>query len=110
MDKLSRTSRSMFRKAGKALAGMSVEFANAGSANEGFRSQLDLKTGGQRKRVTLDPNQTFADIDSIKKAQEAVASATAAREAKIKSDEALKLASEQAGSLSMEDMVFEFQV
>jgi hypothetical protein len=38
---------------------------------------------------------TFADIDSIKKAQEAAASATATREAKTKSDEALKLASEQ---------------
>jgi hypothetical protein len=34
----------------------------------------------------------------------------AAREAKTKSDEALKLASEQAGLLRMEDMVFELQV
>jgi hypothetical protein len=100
----------MFRKAGKALASMSVELANVRSANEGLRSQLDLKTRDQRKRVTLDPNQTFADIDSIKKAQEAATSATAAKEAKTKSDEALKLASEQAGSSRMEDMVFEFQV
>jgi hypothetical protein len=44
MDKLSRTSRSTFRKAGKALAGMSVELANVRSANGGLRSQLDLKT------------------------------------------------------------------
>jgi hypothetical protein len=109
-DKLSRTSHTMFRKAGKAFAGISVELANVRSANEGLRSQLDLKTSGQRKRVTLDPNQTFADIDSIKKAQEAAALATAAREAKTNSDEALKLASEQAGSLRMQDMIFEFQV
>jgi hypothetical protein len=109
-DKLSRTSRTMFRKAGKAFAGISVELANVRSANEGLQSQLDLKTGGQRKKVTLDPNQTFADINSIKKAQEAAALATAAREAKTNSDEALKLASELAGSLRMQDMMFEFQV
>ena len=100
----------MFRKAGKALAGMSVELANARPAKEGLRSQLDLNTKGQRKRVTRDPNQNFADIDSIKKAQEAAASATATRETKTKSDEALELTSEQAGSLRMQDMMFEFQV
>ena len=73
-------------------------------------SQLDLKDRGQRKRATVDPNQNFSDIDSIKKAQEAAASATATREAKAKSDEALNLASEQAASLRMEDTMFEFQV
>jgi hypothetical protein len=64
----------MFKKASKVLAGMSVELANVRSANKGFRSQLDLKTRRQRKRVILDPNQTFADIDSIKKAQGVAAS------------------------------------
>jgi hypothetical protein len=49
----------MFRKAGKALAGMSVELPDVRSANEGLRSQPDLKTRGQRQRAILDPNQTI---------------------------------------------------
>ena len=69
----------MFRKAGEAFAGMPVELVNVRSPNEGLRSQLGLKTRGQRKSVALDPNQNFADIHSIKKAQEAATSATATR-------------------------------
>jgi hypothetical protein len=38
------------------------------------------------------------------------AAAEVARKAKTKSDKELKLASEQAGTLRTEDMVFEFQI
>jgi hypothetical protein len=65
---------------------------------------------GQRKRVTIDPNQTFANIDSIRNAQKAATAAEVTKKAKTKSDKELKLASEEAGSLRMEDMVFEFQI
>ena len=110
-DELSGTLRITLRKTGKALSKMSVELATAKAANDGLQNQLDdLKTRGQRKRVALDPNQTFANIDSIKKAQEAASLATVAKESKTKSDEALKVASEQAGSLRLKDMMFEFQV
>jgi hypothetical protein len=110
-DKLSRTLRTALRKSGKALSKMSVDLATAKAVNDSLQNQLDsLKTRGQRKRVTLDPNQTFADIDSVKKAQEAASLATTVRESKTKSDEALRVASEQAGSLRLEDMMFDFQV
>jgi FKBP-type peptidyl-prolyl cis-trans isomerase 2 len=109
LDSPSRTSRIMFRKAGNAMAGPSVELAGTKSATEALRSQLQDSNKGQRKRVTIDPNQTFADVDSIRNAQKAVAAAELARKAKIKSDKELKLASEQAGSSRMEDMVLEFQ-
>jgi hypothetical protein len=100
----------MFRKAGKAMAGLSVELASTKSAIEAMRSQVQDLKKGQRKRVAIDPNQTFADIDSIRNTQKVVAAAEVAREAKTKSDKELKIASEQAGSLRMEDMVFEFQI
>jgi hypothetical protein len=96
----------MFRKPGKATVGLS-ELASTKSATEALRSQLQGSKKGQRKRVTIDPNQTFADVDSIRNA---VAAAEVARKAKTKSDKELKLASEQAGSLRAEDMVFEFQI
>jgi hypothetical protein len=96
----------MFRKPGKATVGLS-ELASTKSATEALRSQLRDSKKGQRKRLTIDPNQTFADVDSI---QNAVAAAEVARKAKTKSDKELKLASEQAGSLKTEDTVFEFQI
>jgi len=110
LDSPSRTSRIMFRKAGKAMAGLSVELASSKSANEALRSQLQDSRKGQRKRVAIDPNQSFADVDSTRNAQKAVAAAEVAKKAKTKSDEELKLASEQAGSLRMADMVFQFQI
>jgi hypothetical protein len=42
---------------------MSVDLTTAKAVSDGLQNQLDdLKTRGQRKRVTLDPSQTFADI------------------------------------------------
>jgi len=92
------------------MAGLSVELASSKLANEALRSQLQDSRKGQRKRVAIDPNQSFADVDSIRNAQKAVAAAEVAKKAKTKSDKELKLASEQAGSLRMEDMVFQFQI
>ena len=43
----------MFRKAGKALAGVSVELANVRLADEAFQGQLDLNAGGQRKKAKV---------------------------------------------------------
>jgi hypothetical protein len=77
LDSPSRTSRIMFRKAGKAMAGLSVELASTKSATEALRSQLQDSKKGQRKRVTIDPNQTFANVDSIRNAQKAAGSEVA---------------------------------
>jgi hypothetical protein len=96
----------MFRKPGKATVGLS-ELASTKSATEALRSQLQDSKKGQHKRVTIDPIQTFADIDSIRNA---VAAAEVARKAKTKPDKELKPASKQAGSLRTEDMVCEFQI
>ena len=47
--------------------GRPVNFVSAKAVGGGLQNQLnDLKTRGQRKRVTLNPDQTFADIHSIK--------------------------------------------
>jgi hypothetical protein len=63
LDKPSITLRTTLRKAGKALSKMSVDLTTAKAVSDGLQNQLDdLKTRGQRKRVTLDPSQTFADI------------------------------------------------
>jgi lysophospholipid acyltransferase (LPLAT)-like uncharacterized protein len=60
----------MFRKADKAMAGLSVTRASQyKSAIEALRSQVQHLKKGQHKRVTIDPNQTFADIDSIRNAR-----------------------------------------
>jgi hypothetical protein len=82
------------------------EISCIGVPLESSRAQVQGLKKGQRKRATIDPNQTFADIDSTRNAQKP---AEAAREVKTKSDEELRLASEQASSLGMEDMMFEFQ-
>jgi len=103
----SRTSRTIFRKA---IAGLSVELANAKSTIEALKSQVQGLEKGQRKRVAIDPNQTIANVDSIRNAQKAATAAEVARKAKTKSDNELRLASEQVGSLRMEDMMFEFQI
>jgi hypothetical protein len=59
----------MFRKADKAMAELSVELASTKSATEALGSQLQDLKKGQRKRVTIDTNQTFANIDYIRNAQ-----------------------------------------
>jgi hypothetical protein len=62
-DKPSITLRTTLRKAGKALSKMSVDLTTAKAVSDGLQNQLDdLNTRGQRKRVALDPSQTFADI------------------------------------------------
>ena len=72
----------MFRKAGKAVAELSVELANAKSTIEALRSQVQDLKKGQRKRVAIDPNQTPANVDSIRNAQKAVAAAEVAKKLK----------------------------
>jgi hypothetical protein len=89
LDSPSRTSRIMFRKAGKAMAELSVELASTKSATEALRTQLQDLKKGQRKRVTIDPNQTFANIDSIRNAQKAATAAEVTKKAKTKSDKEL---------------------
>jgi len=78
---------------------------------EGSWAQVQNLKKGQRKRVTVDPNKDDLQQEKCgKSAKKAAAAAKVAREAKTKFDEELRLASEQAGSLRMEDMMFEFQI
>jgi hypothetical protein len=66
--------------------------------------------GRQRKQIALDSNKTFADIDSIRKVQEATALAQKAKDVRTtRSEDVIISASEQTGLLRIEDM-FEFQV
>jgi hypothetical protein len=104
-DKLSITLRTTLRKAGKALSKMSVDLAKPVTVSQ--LDDLKLEASARGLHWTLiRPSLIF----SIKKAQEAASLATAARESKTKSDEVLRVASKQAGSLRLEDMMFEFQV
>jgi hypothetical protein len=68
-EPLSRTTRLVLGKAGKAIAIANSRAAQLESANQRLQYQLDrIKDKRVRKRVQIDPNERFANIEVIKAA------------------------------------------
>ena len=97
------------KKAGKRIGQLSVQNAVYESKIHNLESQIEeLRGPKSRKRVVLDPNTRFANIDAIKKAMDEAAE----QEAQIKAREPEKEAKRTADELAkakMQDFMFEWQ-
>ena len=65
-ESVGRSARKLFYKAGEALAAANMRAAELETEKKRLRSQLEtLGPKRPRKRVQIDPNQRFADIETI---------------------------------------------
>jgi hypothetical protein len=104
-----RETRVILRKAGKRIGQLTAQNAVSESKIHSLESQIEELRGPKtRKRVAVDPNTRFANIDAIKKAMDEAAE----QEARIKAREPEKEAKRTVDELAkakMQDFMFEWQ-
>ena len=104
-----RETRAILRKAGKRIGQLTAQNAASESKIHSLESQTEELRGPKtRKRVAVDPNTRFANIDAIKKAMDEAAE----QEARIKAREPEKEAKRTVDELAkakMQDFMFEWQ-
>jgi len=104
-----RETRAILGKAGKRIGQLAAQNAVSESKIHSLEAQLEELRGPKtRKRVVVDPNTKFANIDAIKKAMDEATE----QEARIKAREPEKEAKKTADELTkakMQDFMFEWQ-
>ena len=79
-----RETRAIVRKAGKRIGQLTAQNAVSESKIHSLESQIEELRGPKtRKRVAVDPNTRFANIDAIKKAMDEAAAVIATTEARL---------------------------
>ena len=96
-ENLSRSAREVLTKAAKAIALTNARAAGLEAENQRLKYQLDsTKITRVRKRVQIDPNERFANVEAIKAAMALAAAQEAENAAKNPEKEAEKAAKEAA--------------
>jgi hypothetical protein len=110
LHSLSRSIHQYFEKTGKALAAANIRAAELETQNKRLNSQLEaLKPQQPRKKVRVDPNQRFADIDTIMVAVQASRLLEAQRDANAEEHAAERVAAEVAAQ-TLQSMCTEWQL
>ena len=100
----------MLSKAAKAIALTNARAAGLKAENQRFKYQLDsTKTTRVRKRVQIDPNERFANVEAIKAAMALAAAQEAESAAKNPEKEAEK-AAEEAAACTLDSMCTVYQL
>ena len=109
-ESISRKTHQLFEKAGKALAAANTRAAELETENKRLYSQLEaLKPQRPRKRVHVDPNQRFADIETIMVAVQASQLLEAQRDVEAEEKAAERIAAETAAQ-TLQSMCTEWQL
>jgi hypothetical protein len=83
VEKLSRSTRALIAKAGKALSRANTRAAELQASNIRLQAQLNLlKINVPKKQVRPCPNKRFADIEAIKRAVDKAATKAAKKPTK----------------------------
>jgi hypothetical protein len=97
-------------KAGKAIATTNARAAGLEAENQRLKYQLDsTKVTQVRKRVQIDPNKRFSNVEAIKAAIERAAAQQAEKNTLIPEKEAQKAAAE-AAARSLDSMCTSWQL
>lgn len=105
-----RIQRLIFQKAGKAIGKLNAIQAGYEATIERQKAEIDRLQGKKtRKRITIDPNIRFADVEKIKEAMDKAAALEVQNKAKDTESLARK-ASEAISNISIESMSFEWQL
>jgi hypothetical protein len=97
-------------KAGKAIARANTRAAELQAQNERLKYQLDMcKITRTRKRVQVNPNERFSNIENIKAAIDQAAALEAEQASKSPEKEAQRAAA-AAATCSLKSMCTEWQI
>jgi hypothetical protein len=109
-ENLSRSAWEVLTKAAKAIAITNARAAGLEAENQRLKYQLDsTKTTRVRKRVQIDPNERFANVEAIKAAMALAAAQEAENAAKNPEKEAEKAAKE-AAACTLDSMCTVYQL
>jgi hypothetical protein len=107
---LSRSTRLVLSKAGKAIAEANTRAALLTAENQRFKYQLDrCQTTRVRKRVQINPNERFSNVESIKAAVDRAAALQAQRTS-ISAEKEAEKAAIAAAALTLSSMCTEWQM
>jgi len=97
-------------KAGKAIAAANTRAAQLEAENQRLKYQLDsTRITRSRKRVQINPNERFSNIQSIKAAIDRAA-ALKAQQAIISPEKEAQKAAAEAAALTLNSMCNEWQI
>lgn len=109
-ESLSRSTRLVLGKAGKAIAKANTRAALLTAENQRLKYQLDrCQTTRVRKRVQVDPNERFSNVESIKAAIDRAA-ALQAQWTSISPEKEAEKAAMAAAALTLSSMCTEWQM
>jgi hypothetical protein len=109
-ESVGRKTHQLFEKVGKALATANIRAAQLETENKRLYSQLEaLKPQQPRKKVCVDPNQRFANVDTIMVAVQASRLLEAQRDANAEEKAAERIAAETAAQ-TLQSMCTEWQL
>jgi hypothetical protein len=109
-ENLGRKTHQFFEKVGKALGAANIRATQLETENKRLYSQLKaLKPQQPRKKVCVDPNQRFANVDTIMVAVQASRLLEAQRDANAEEKAAERIAAETAAQ-TLQSMCTEWQL
>lgn len=109
-ESLSRSTRAVLGKAGKAIAKANTQAAQLQAENQRLKYQLEnTRVTRKRKRVQQDLNERFSNVEAIKAAIERAA-ASQAKQALITPEEEAEKAAAAAAALMLQSMCTEWQL
>lgn len=109
-ESLSRSTRLVLGKAGKAIAEANTRAAQLAADNQRLRYQVDTyRITRTRKRVQVNPNERFCNVDSIKAALDRAA-ALQAQQASTSPEKEAEKAAAAAAALTLQSMCTQWQI
>ena len=109
-ETLSRSTRLVLGKAGKAIAAANTRAAELQAENQRLKYQLDsTRVTRPRKRVQVNPNERFSNVESIKAALDRAAALKAQQDSTTPEKEAQKAAAEVAAR-TLDSMCTQWQI
>jgi hypothetical protein len=109
-ESLSRSTRLVLSKAGKAIAEANTRAAQLEADNQRLKYQLDSTRNTRvRKRVQVNPNERFSNVESIKAAIDRAA-ALQAQQASTSPEKEAKKTAAAAAALTLSSMCTEWQM
>jgi hypothetical protein len=109
-ETLSRSTRIVLGKAGKAIAAANTRAAQLEAENQRLKYQLDsTRITRVRKRVQVNPNERFSNVESIKAAIDRAA-ALQAQQSNISPEKEAQKAAAAAAALTLNSMCTQWQI
>tara|TARA_R110002003_G_scaffold853_2_gene21702 strand:- start:2227 stop:3540 length:1314 start_codon:yes stop_codon:yes gene_type:complete len=109
-EKLTRSTRLLLGKAGKAISAANTRAAELQASNQRLQYKLDqLKIKKPRKRIRPNPNERFSNVEAIRAAMDQAAAQAAQNAAKSSKKKAVKVVN-QSATATLDSMCIQWQI